>query len=50
MVVLRIICWAGIALLGALNAWRAHKGDKCDWMSYFCLYFVLVSYMAKWGF
>lgn len=50
MVVLRIICWAGIALLGALNAWRAHKGDKCDWMSYFCLYFVLVSYMSKWGF
>lgn len=48
--VFRVICWTLIALLGVFNAWRAHKGDKCDWMSYFCLYFILVSYMSKWGF
>lgn len=48
--VFRVIYWTLIALLGAFNAWRAHKGDKCDWMSYFCLYFILVVPLAKWGF
>lgn len=48
--VLSIIFWTLIALMGALNARAAHNGDRCDWISYFCLYFVLVVHLAKWGF
>lgn len=48
--VLSIIFWTLVALMGALNAWAAHNGEKCTWTSYFCVYFILVVHLAKWGF